>query len=91
MMRLLLRRLGSAALTLLVASVLVFLIMDVLPGNAAAYFPEANQLLPIDSVSDRSLQPTAKYIVITVEKTEEPRLAPDRPWFRRLLPSSLAP
>jgi molybdopterin-dependent oxidoreductase alpha subunit len=64
---------------------------NLLPGNAAAYFPEANQLLPIDSVSDRSLQPTAKYIVITVEKTDEPRLVPERPWFSRLLPSSLAP
>jgi peptide/nickel transport system permease protein len=36
MARLLFRRFGSAALTLLAASILVFLIMDVLPGNAAA-------------------------------------------------------
>jgi hypothetical protein len=64
---------------------------DVLKGNCAAYFPEANPLLPIDSVADKSNQPIAKYIVVTVAKSNEPRISPDRPWYGRLVPSSLAP
>ncbi|MNU08848.1 hypothetical protein D3C72_2550940 [compost metagenome] len=33
---------------------------------AAAYFPEANVLVPIDSFADGSQTPTSKSIVITV-------------------------
>ncbi len=33
---------------------------------AATYYPEANVLVPIDSVAERSNTPTSKYIVITV-------------------------
>jgi molybdopterin-dependent oxidoreductase alpha subunit len=36
-------------------------------GCAAAYFPEANALVPIRSVADKSNQPASKSIVITVE------------------------
>lgn len=35
-------------------------------GCAAAYFPETNVLVPIDSVADKSHTPTSKSIVITV-------------------------
>ena len=34
----------------------------------ATYFPEANVLVPIDSVAEKSNTPTSKYVVITVEK-----------------------
>jgi len=37
-------------------------------GCCATYFPEANALVPIGSVADKSNTPTSKYIVITVEK-----------------------
>jgi hypothetical protein len=37
-------------------------------GCAATYFPEANVLVPIDSVADRSNTPTSKYIVLKVRK-----------------------
>ena len=37
-------------------------------GCSATYFPEANALVPIGSVADKSNTPTSKYIVITVEK-----------------------
>jgi len=35
---------------------------------AAAYFPEANALVPIDSFAEKSRTPTSKSIVVTVEK-----------------------
>jgi molybdopterin-dependent oxidoreductase alpha subunit len=35
-------------------------------GCAAAYFPEANVLVPLDSYADKSRTPTSKSIVITV-------------------------
>jgi molybdopterin-dependent oxidoreductase alpha subunit len=34
--------------------------------NAATYFPEANSLVPLDSVADRSRTPTSKSVVIRV-------------------------
>ncbi len=37
---------------------------DLPRGNAAAYFPEANALVPLDSVADRSNTPTSKSVVI---------------------------
>jgi molybdopterin-dependent oxidoreductase alpha subunit len=40
------------------------------PGCCAAYFPEANVLVPIDSVAPGSNTPTSKYVVVTVEKTK---------------------
>jgi hypothetical protein len=33
---------------------------------AATYFPEANPLVPLDSVADRSNTPTSKSVVIRV-------------------------
>lgn len=38
-------------------------------GCAAAYFPEANPLVPLASYADRSLTPTSKSIVISVYDT----------------------
>jgi molybdopterin-dependent oxidoreductase alpha subunit len=37
-------------------------------GNAAAYFPEANPLVPLDSIADRSRTPTSKSIVVRLDK-----------------------
>ena len=47
-----------------------FLIIDfnIPKGCAATYFPEANVLVPIDSVAERSNTPTSKYIVLKVRK-----------------------
>jgi len=39
--------------------------------NVAAYFPETNALVPIDSVADTSLTPTSKSVVITIEPVLE--------------------
>ena len=39
------------------------------PGCAAAYYPETNVLLPLDSVARTSNQPTAKGIVVRLEPT----------------------
>jgi anaerobic selenocysteine-containing dehydrogenase len=38
---------------------------------AAAYFPEANPLVPLGSFAERSLTPTSKSIIITIEPTNE--------------------
>jgi len=62
-----------------------------LEGNCAGYFPELNVLLPICSTAEKSNQPTGKYIVITVEKSGEPRLPVQASWKDRLAPASLAP
>ena len=37
-------------------------------GNAAAYYPETNPLVPLDHVADRSNTPVSKAIVIRLEK-----------------------
>jgi molybdopterin-dependent oxidoreductase alpha subunit len=42
---------------------------DLPRGNAASYFPEANALVPLGSVADKSNTPTSKSIVIRVEPT----------------------
>jgi molybdopterin-dependent oxidoreductase alpha subunit len=39
----------------------------VAPGTCAAYFPEANVLVPLDSVADGSQTPTSKSIVVRFE------------------------
>jgi anaerobic selenocysteine-containing dehydrogenase len=35
-------------------------------GCVATYFPEANVLVPIDSVAAKSNTPTSKYVVVTI-------------------------
>ncbi len=40
-------------------------------GNAAAYFPETNLLVPIDEFADKSRTPISKSIKITLEKVDE--------------------
>ncbi|MCQ4080783.1 FdhF/YdeP family oxidoreductase [Streptomyces sp. RB6PN25] len=45
------------------------------PGSAAAYYPETNVLVPLDSVADFSNTPTSKSIVVRLEPTRE-RTAP---------------
>jgi anaerobic selenocysteine-containing dehydrogenase len=39
-------------------------------GCVATYFPEANVLVPIDSVAAKSNTPTSKYVVVTVSAAE---------------------
>ena len=39
-------------------------------GTCAAYFPEANVLVPLDSVADRSNTPTSKAIIVRFEPTD---------------------
>jgi molybdopterin-dependent oxidoreductase alpha subunit len=39
---------------------------DLPRGNCATYFPEANPLVPLDAVADRSNTPTSKSIVIRI-------------------------
>jgi molybdopterin-dependent oxidoreductase alpha subunit len=44
---------------------------DIPRGCAATYFPEANVLVPIDSVAERSNTPTSKYVVITIAPAKD--------------------
>jgi len=39
-------------------------------GNAAAYYPETNVLVPLDSVADVSGTPTSKSVVVRLERRE---------------------
>ncbi|MFZ6044615.1 FdhF/YdeP family oxidoreductase [Pseudomonas sp. CR3202] len=41
---------------------------DIPKGQAAAYYPETNPLVPLDSYGDRTFTPTSKFIAIRVEK-----------------------
>lgn len=43
---------------------------DIPRGCAAAYFPETNILVPLDSVADKSFTPTSKHINIRLRKAE---------------------
>lgn len=40
-------------------------------GCAAAYFPEANPLVPLGSYADKSLTPTSKSIIISIQPAAE--------------------
>jgi len=44
-------------------------------GCAAAYYPETNSLVPLDSVAEKSNTPASKSIVIRIERRPQP-LAP---------------
>jgi molybdopterin-dependent oxidoreductase alpha subunit len=41
------------------------------PGGAAAYFPETNVLIPLDSTADTSNTPTSKSVVIRLERASQ--------------------
>lgn len=40
---------------------------DVAPGTCAAYFPETNVLVPLDSVAEESNTPTSKAVIVRLE------------------------
>ena len=42
-------------------------------GCTATYFPETNVLVPIDSVAERSNTPVSKAVVITLQKSTQPK------------------
>jgi anaerobic selenocysteine-containing dehydrogenase len=48
---------------------------DIPRGSAATYFPETNSLVPLDSVAETSNTPTSKYVIITLERAADGRLA----------------
>jgi anaerobic selenocysteine-containing dehydrogenase len=37
-------------------------------GCAAAYFPETNVLVPLDSVAEKSFTPTSKFVVVELRR-----------------------
>ena len=44
---------------------------DIPKGNMGAYFPEANELVPLDSVADKSNTPTSKWIVVSFSQDND--------------------
>ncbi|ETJ96629.1 putative molybdopterin oxidoreductase, alpha subunit domain protein [Vibrio parahaemolyticus EKP-008] len=48
---------------------------DVPAGQAAAYYPETNPLVPLDSYGDRTFTPTSKFIAIKLEKSTSDKIA----------------
>jgi anaerobic selenocysteine-containing dehydrogenase len=55
---------------------------DIPRGCCATYYPEANVLVPIDSVAERSNTPTSKFVVITLERHGAPEPAAAGPGER---------
>jgi molybdopterin-dependent oxidoreductase alpha subunit len=45
---------------------------DIPRGCAAAYYPETNVLVPLQSVADGSNQPASKSLIITIDPTSQP-------------------
>lgn len=48
------------------------------PGCVAAYFPEANVLVPLDSTAERSQTPTSKSVVVRLEASVHTGALPQR-------------
>ena len=46
---------------------------DIPQGCAATYFPEANVLVPVGSVAEKSNTPASKSVVISIRSPEEPK------------------
>jgi anaerobic selenocysteine-containing dehydrogenase len=51
---------------------------DIPRGCAAAYFPEANVLVPVDSVTPKSGTPISKFIPVTIAPSADPEAAQKR-------------
>lgn len=49
-----------------VAEAFIVVPYDLPRGNCATYFPEANGLVPLDSVADRSGTPTSKSVIVRI-------------------------
>jgi hypothetical protein len=49
-----------------VAEAFIVVPYDLPRRNCATYFPEANALVPLDSIADRSHTPTSKSVVIRI-------------------------
>ncbi|WP_448564039.1 FdhF/YdeP family oxidoreductase [Thalassotalea ganghwensis] len=47
---------------------------DIPKGNLAAYYPETNPLVPLDSIGDRSFTPTSKAIAVMLKKKADQRI-----------------
>ena len=45
-------------------------------GTCAAYFPEANVLVPLDSTAEASNTPTSKSVIVRLERTPDPAEGP---------------
>lgn len=54
-----------------VARLFVVVPYNIPEGNTATYYPEANVLIPIDSVAEKSNTPTSKLVFITMKKHEQ--------------------
>ncbi|MDN3579911.1 FdhF/YdeP family oxidoreductase [Mucilaginibacter flavus] len=51
-----------------VARLFVIVSYNIPEGNTATYYPEANVLIPIDSVAEKSNTPTSKLVFISIKK-----------------------
>jgi anaerobic selenocysteine-containing dehydrogenase len=53
-----------------VAHKFIIVAYDIPRRCCATYFPEANVLVPLDSVAEKSNTPVSKYVIITLQRTE---------------------
>ncbi|WGY45303.1 FdhF/YdeP family oxidoreductase [Vibrio sp. ABG19] len=49
---------------------------DMPNGQAAAYYPETNPLVPLESYGDRTFTPTSKFVAIKLEKSKPDNIIP---------------
>ncbi|PSJ47488.1 CbbBc protein [Zobellella endophytica] len=52
---------------------------DIPPGQAAAYYPETNPLVPLESYGDRTFTPTSKFVAVRLEKARAGNRIPSSP------------
>jgi molybdopterin-dependent oxidoreductase alpha subunit len=57
---------------------------DIPRGCAAAYFPEANSLVPLEQYAEKSRTPASKSVIISVAPESRPSVAPTAPSGIRL-------
>ena len=44
---------------------------DIKPGNVMTYFPEANELIPLNSTASGSNTPTSKSVIVRISKSQD--------------------
>jgi len=54
--------------------VFTLLAFDIPAGQAAAYYPEVNPLVPLESTGDGSHTPTSKFVAICLEAASPSKL-----------------
>lgn len=69
----------------------VLVAYDIPAGQAAAYYPETNPLVPLESYGDRTFTPTSKFIAIKIEKAKPSQTILTTATFETATPTKAEP